>query len=112
MRLLLGLLTVSTFLCAADAKYGKPLTLKEPMTLATLLAQPDQYADKTVQVKGRIAEVCQMMGCWLELADDAGRHLRFNAHDEIEFPKDSAGRTVIAEGKFLKQELTREEAIE
>ena len=45
-------------------KNGKPLTVKEPMALATLLAHPDDYVGKTVQVKGKITEVCQMAGCW------------------------------------------------
>src|ERR1051325_2612956 len=112
MRLLFGLLAVTTLLCAADSKYGKPLKLKEPMTLAAVMEQPDQYAGKTVQVKAKITEVCQMMGCWLELADDQGHHLRFDSHDTIEFPKDSAGRTVVAEGKLLKEDVSREEAIE
>jgi hypothetical protein len=113
MRLLLGLLAVSALLSAAEAKYGKALTLKEPVPLATVMENPDQYAGKTVQVKGKIAEVCQMMGCWLELTDNDGHHLRFNAHEAgIEFPKDSAGKPAIAEGKLVKQELSREQAIE
>jgi hypothetical protein len=104
MRRLLGLLAAAGLLCAADTNYGKPLTLKEPMTLAAVLAHADDYAGKTVQVKAKITEVCQAMGCWLEMADEDGHHLRFNAHDEIEFPKDSAGRTVIAEGKLVKSD--------
>ena len=35
------------------------------MPLATLLAHPADYVGKTVQVKGKIAEVCQEMGCWV-----------------------------------------------
>jgi hypothetical protein len=108
MRLLLGLLAATTLLCAADTKYGKPLTLKEPITLAAMYAHADEYAGKTVQVQGKIAEVCQAMGCWLEMVDNDGHHLRFNAHDEIEFPKDSAGRTAIAEGKLLKDTDTKD----
>jgi len=63
-------------------------------------------------VKAKITEVCQAMGCWLELVNEDGQHLHFEAHEAgIEFPKDSAGRTVIAEGKFVKSELSREAAL-
>ncbi len=104
MRLFLGLVAAATLLCAADAKYGKPLTLDKATPIATLLAKPDAYDGKTVQVKGKITDVCQEMGCWLEIADDNGKHIRFNSHDTISFPKDSAGKTVIAEGKLVKSD--------
>jgi hypothetical protein len=112
MRPLIASLLALGLLSAADHKLGKPLTLKEPMPLATLLAHPDDYAGKTVQVKGKIVEVCQMMGCWMDLTNDAGQKLRIKVNDgEIVFPKDGAGRMAVAEGKFTKSELTREEAI-
>jgi RecJ-like exonuclease len=112
MRLIFGLMAAASLLCAADTNYGKALTLKQPVALATLVAHPDDYVGKTVQVKGKITEVCQAMGCWLEMVDEDGHHLRFNAHEAgIEFPKDSPGRTVVAEGKFVKTEMTREEAL-
>ena len=97
---------------AAELKLGKPLTVKEPVPLATLLAKPADYVGKTVQVKGKITEVCQMMGCWMDLADDAGRKIHIKVNDgEIEFPKDSAGRMAIAEGRLDKLELSKEEAV-
>ena len=100
-----------TLLPAADLKLGKPLTLKEPMALATLMAKPADYVGKTVQVKGKITEVCQMMGCWMDLANDAGQKIHIKVNDgEIEFPKDAAGKVAIAEGRLDKLELTKEEA--
>lgn len=112
MRLFRAILLSATLLSAADLKLGKPLTLKEPMPLATLLAQPDQYVGKTVQVKGKIAEVCQAMGCWMDLVDADGRKLRIKVNDgEIEFPKDASGKSAVAEGKFAKLELSKEQAV-
>jgi hypothetical protein len=62
-------------------------------------------------VKGKISEVCQMMGCWMDLTNDAGQKIRIKVEDgEIEFPKDSSGKTAIAEGRLDKIELTREQA--
>ena len=113
MRILLASILALGLLSAAEIKLGKPLTVKEPMPLATLLAHPADYVGKTVQVKGKIAEVCQEMGCWVELTNDAGQKLRVKVNDgEIVFPKDGAGKVAVAEGKFTKSELTKEQAIE
>ena len=112
MRILLASILALGLLSAAEIKLGKPLTVNEPMPLATLLAHPDDYVGKTVQVKGKIAEVCQMMGCWMDLTNDAGQKLRSKGNDgEIVFPKDGAGKVAVAEGKFTKTELTREQAV-
>jgi hypothetical protein len=54
-----------------------------------------------------------MMGCWMDLVNDSGQKIQIKVKDgEIEFPKDSSGRSAIAEGKFTRIELTREQAIE
>ena len=113
MRILIAPLLALGLLSAAEIKLGKPLTVKEPMPLATLLAHPADYVGKTVQVKGKIAEVCQEMGCWVELTNDAGQKLRVKVNDgEIVFPKDGAGKVVVAEGKFTRSELTKEQAMD
>ena len=112
MRTVLASILALGLLSAAEIKLGKPLTVKEPMPLATLLAHPEDYVGKTVQVKGKIVEVCQMMGCWMDLTNDAGQKLRIKVNDgEIDFPKDAAGKMAVAEGKFTKSELTKEQAI-
>lgn len=112
MKILCTILAAAGLLSAADLKLGQPFTAKEPVALATLLATPGDYVGKTVQVKGKIVEVCQMMGCWLDLTNEDGQKIRIKVEDgEIEFPKDASGKTVVAEGKFNKLELTREQAI-
>ena len=111
MRLLLAATLVTSLLSAAEMKLGKPLTLKEPMPLSRLLDKPADYVGKTVQVKGKVAEVCQMMGCWLDLTNEDGQKVRIKVNDgEIEFPKDAPGKIAVAEGRFDKIELTREQA--
>ena len=113
MRLISAFLLATALLAAADLKLGKPLTVKAPMPLASLLAKPADYVGKTVQVKGKIAEVCEMMGCWMDLVNDEGQKIRIKVNDgEIEFPKDSSGKIAIAEGTLNKLELTKEQAIE
>ncbi len=112
MRLLPFLLTAASLL-AADLKLGKPLAIKTPIPISTLLENPEPYVGKPVQVKGKITEVCQMMGCWMQIASVDGKSIRIKVNDgDIEFPKDSAGKTAVAEGKFTKTVLTREQAVE
>lgn len=100
-------------LSAAELKLGKPLTTKEPVSVERIYAEPDKYVGKTVAVKGKIVEVCQMMGCWMNLVDSAsGKMIRIKVNDgEIEFPKNGAGKQAIAEGTLTKIELSKERAI-
>jgi len=105
MKPLVTAFLLSVICYAADQKLGQPLTLKEAMPVATLLAKPDPFVGKTVQVKGKITAVCQDMGCWMELADDKDAKIRIKVEDGvIVFPKSSAGKTAIAEGRFSKQD--------
>jgi hypothetical protein len=112
MKFLAGILTAVALLCAAEVKVGKPFTLKTAVTVDALLAQPEKFVDKTVQVKGKVTEVCQAMGCWMEMVGENGKgiHLQFE-HGAVEIPKDSAGKMAVAEGKLAKTELTHDEAV-
>ena len=112
MKLFLIFALVTTALFAADQKLGQPLTAKESLTLTALYAKPDPLVGKTVQVKATVTEVCQAMGCWMSLSDTDGHTLRIKVDDGvIVFPKDSVGKTAIAEGKLEKMELTRDQMI-
>jgi len=100
-------------LTAAEVKLGKPLTVASPLPVSKLLAEPEPYVGKTVQVKGRVTEVCQMAGCWTSLVDpETNKMIRVKVNDgEIVFPKDAVGKTAIAEGVLKKFTLTREQAL-
>ena len=112
IRILFAILGAASLLGAAEIKLGKPLSVKQPVSIATLLAHPDDYAGKTVQVKGKIAEVCQMMGCWMDLVGEGGQKIRIKVNDgEIVFPKDASGKAAVAEGRFTKTVLTRDQAV-
>jgi hypothetical protein len=110
---LLPVLLLTSALFAAEVKLGKPLELKQPVTVAEVLAKPDAYVGTTVQVKGKVTEVCQMMGCWMNIADPAtNKSIRIKVNEgEIVFPKDAPGKTAIAEGKLVKLSMTKEQAI-
>jgi hypothetical protein len=53
------------------------------------------------------------MGCWMELVDPAsGKGVRIKVNEgEIVFPKEAVGKTAIAEGKFARLVLSKEQAI-
>jgi hypothetical protein len=104
MKPFLVLAVAAGLLAAGEVKLGKPLALKQATPIAALLADPESYLDKMVQVKGKITAVCQEMGCWMALADAAGgKAIRVKVEDGvIVFPKDGAGKMAVAEGKFTR----------
>lgn len=102
LRLFLCLVTVTMWL-GGETKLGKPLELRETVSIRALVTEPDKYAGKTVQVKGKVSAVCQKMGCWMQLTGEGDHSLRVKVKDgEIVFPKEAVGRTAIAEGTFVK----------
>lgn len=105
-------LTLALAACAMAAeKFGKGLTLSQPTPVATILASPDQYVGKTVQVRGKVSEVCTMMGCWMQLIDNKdGMRIKVN-DGEIMFPKNAVGKTATAEGLLKKLVLSKEQAV-
>ena len=107
---------IATALCSFASepmKLGKPLTLASPRTVASVVEQAAALVGETVQVRGKVTEVCQMMGCWMALKDTASEAmLRVKVNDgDIVFPKESVGKMAVAEGKLAKFELTREQAV-
>ncbi|MBM3724152.1 MAG: DUF4920 domain-containing protein [Acidobacteria bacterium] len=109
MKLLIaGVFAVSM---AQAAHLGKPFTLAAPVSVEEVAANPAKYTGKVVQVKGKVTEVCQMMGCWMSLTG-GGKMIRVKVNDgEIEFPKTSPGKTAVAEGVLTRIELSREQAV-
>ena len=114
MRTLIFLTLAGALAFAAEVKLGEPLTLKSQTAIAALTAKPAGFVDKQVQVKGKVTEVCEKMGCWMQLVDPAtNAAVRIKVKDGvIVFPKEAVGKMAVAEGKFVKIELTKEQAIE
>jgi len=90
-------------------QFGEPLTLGEATPIADVLDRPDEFVGKRVAVRGRVAEVCPNMGCWVDL-QEGDRRLRVKVEDGvIVFPKTLAGKTATAEGTIERLEMSREE---
>lgn len=111
LRIAIVTLLSAALLFAAGAKLGKPLTLKQTTPIAALASEPEKYVGKTVQARGKVTEVCHKMGCWMMLADESGKTVRIKVKDgEIVFPKEAVGKTAVAEGRFAKLEMSKEQA--
>lgn len=109
--MLLSLLLPAAVLMAGEVKLGAPLTLKTQTAIAALDAKPAEYVGKLIQVKGRVVEVCEKAGCWMNLADpNSSSRVRIKVKDgEIVFPKEAVGKMAMAEGTFTKIELTKDQ---
>jgi len=95
----------------SQEKYGSELSLEEKTAISEIKTNPEEYLGKTVLVEGKIAAVCQNMGCWMEIVDEEGEKIRVKVKDgEIIFPKDGAGKTALVEGEVYKIEMDEEEA--
>jgi NACalpha-BTF3-like transcription factor len=102
------LVSVAAF---AEVRLGKALSAQQPLSVAKLMESPDAWAGKTVQVKGKVSEVCAKMGCWMQLVE-GGKAVRIKVNDgDIVFPKSAVGKTAVAEGTLRKLELTKEQAV-
>ena len=112
-RILSVVVLGASLLAAAELKLGTPLTVKDPVSVGKIYAEPEKFLGKTVAVKGKITAVCQMMGCWMNLVDESsGKMIRVQMKEgEIVIPKQSAGKIAIAEGTLTKIELSKEQAI-
>jgi hypothetical protein len=111
-KLAVALLAATAFLPAAT-KLGRALILAQPQPVREILATPDAFVGKAVQVKGKVTEVCQMAGCWMALADlETAKILRVKVNDgDIVFPKEAVGKVAIAEGMLTRLTLTKDQAI-
>lgn len=109
---LLAVAAGSILLLNAEKRLGQPMTLGQPLSVDQVVSSAASSVGKTVQVKGKVTEVCQMAGCWMQLAGTGSNAIRISVKDgDIVFPQSAVGKTAIAEGKLQKIELTREEAV-
>ena len=107
------LFLAATPLLASDAiKRGAPLSNATPTPLATVLASPDKYQKDAVLVEGVIENVCEMKGCWMQIAPEAGKAgIRVTFRDYGFFvPTDSKGMKARAEGVVEVKTLTKAQA--
>lgn len=84
---------------AAPVAVGAAVTVTEPVDIARLTANPAGFAGQTVLLKGVVKEVCQGMGCWVEVAGPDGASFLARSLDEsVLLPMDCRGRQIMVQG--------------
>jgi hypothetical protein len=92
-------------------KRGAALAAKvERLSIEKAYDAFDEFAGKTVEVKGVIVRPCKKEGCWMEMADeDGGKSVRVTFGDHAFFiPLNAAGMKVRAQGVFKSKLLPKE----
>jgi len=94
--------------------FGAGVKLASSTPIDTILAEPTKFAGQSVRVEGMVTDVCEMRGCWFEMAGDKpGQKLRFKVTDgEMVFPMESKGKKAVAEGVVAVKELTLDQTKE
>ena len=114
-KVCVAILGVAVFLAlpllAEEVKLGKPIAVESATPIKDILSQPQKYLGKDVRIEGEITEVCQNMGCWINVKDASTSEVIQVKVDDgvIVFPKEGAGKKVIAQGKLEKVVVTKEE---
>lgn len=99
---------------AKGQSFGAGVKLASATPIESILSEPTKFAGQTVRVEGIVTDVCQMRGCWFEMAGEkAGQKLRFKVTDgEMVFPAESKGKHAVAEGVVAVHELSLEDSKE
>lgn len=85
---------------SSDQTFGAAFTADEVTEYQNLTTKMTETDSVEVTVRGKVAEVCQNKGCWMNITDDQGQDMMVRFKDYGFFmPKDIAGREVIMNGK-------------
>lgn len=106
MRLIFA--TIAALVIAApvdDTKLGAGVTLDTATPIAAIVKTPADFIGKTVRVDGVATAVCEMMGCWMAVADSDAKdapvvRLKVEHEGDIVFPMSAKGKKVSAQGVF------------
>ena len=99
--LVILLILVTLLVNAEDKKYGKDLTVTDKTEVNVILEKPAEFEGKKVLIEGTIVDVCEMRGCWIDIAAAEGyEKIRVKVDDGvIVFPMEAKGKTALVEGE-------------
>jgi hypothetical protein len=117
MKLLAILFISAIFFVPANAQeniYGTGVELTEKISISEILKNPEEFVGRKVLVEGKIIDVCQHAGCWIDIEGSTSNEMiKIKVKDgEIVFPVEAKGSTALVEGVVYSIELDHEEAIE
>jgi hypothetical protein len=108
LLLLIAVLLIPTLVLAEH--YGRELSGASPVPVAQAIEALGNEARTSVVVRDKVDSVCQVKGCWMGFATEAG-DVRVTFKDYAFFvPFTIVGKTVVAEGELEKVTLSLEES--
>ncbi|MDF2691948.1 MAG: hypothetical protein K0S65_331, partial [Labilithrix sp.] len=83
-------------------RLGTPIEASaQKVALADIAKTPTAYVGKTFATTGTVTAVCQHMGCWMEIKDDASEaHIKMAGHAFF-VPKTASGRKARVLAKLV-----------
>jgi len=73
----------------------------QSVRLGQIVAAPQQFNGHSIRVEGQVVAVCQHMGCWMEIRDEATQaHVRMHGHSFF-VPRDVNGHRAAVEGTLV-----------
>ena len=83
---------------AGVQKFGAPIKVKKAADLARLSQDPARFAGRQLRIEGTVKDVCQGMGCWVEVENGGASFLARSLDESVLLPKDCKGRRVVVQG--------------
>lgn len=93
-------------------KFGEAFSTEGAVTYDEMLTQMGTSDSLAIKVKGKVSEVCQVKGCWMDIvSDDASKPaMKVKFKDYAFFmPKDLAGKQVVVNGYAFTEVTSVEE---
>ncbi|MBL8616806.1 MAG: DUF4920 domain-containing protein [Deltaproteobacteria bacterium] len=87
------------------AHYGAPFAATAKVSAAELLADPARFEGQTLQISGRVADVCSKAGCWMVISEgDKSMRVLMKDHS-FAVDKQGAGNDCMVEGTIEAKEV-------
>jgi len=86
-------------------RLGAPIEASaQKVALADIAKKPEAFTGKTFATSGTVTAVCQHMGCWMEIKDDASEaHIKMAGHAFF-VPKTASGHKARVLAKLVKSD--------
>lgn len=83
---------------ASPRRFGTPIKVKKSVDVAQLAKDPARFAGRRIRIEGRVKEVCQGRGCWVEVEANGASFLARSLDETVLLPKDCKGRPIVVQG--------------
>lgn len=84
----------------SSVSYGEKITEDNAIEAATIISQISGKDSIDAKLKGKIVDVCQKKGCWVNVDLGNNKTMRVSFKDYAFFvPKDAGGKSVVIDGR-------------